>query len=59
MKSSEAIDFALAVKPKVWFPIHDAVAPGVSLWSRMPDMILKPAGVEFIDLKPGDSHSFS
>lgn len=51
MKISEAIDYALELKPRVAFPVHDA-GRGAST-HRIPDMILNKNGIEFIKLEEG------
>jgi len=47
MKSSEAIDYALAVHPRVAFPVHDAIMKSPSFAQRLPGMILPKEGIEF------------
>ena len=53
MKISEAIDYALAVKPKKCFPVHDGNLrkPGGS--HRLPKNELSKAGIEFVALEEG------
>ncbi len=51
MKISEAIDYALAIKPRIAFPVHDAVRSGAAY--RFPEMILPKNGIEFIKLEEG------
>jgi len=59
MKIGEAIDYARAVHPKVCFPVHDFMyKPGMSFFDRMGDMLLKPAGVDFVPMKEGESREF-
>ena len=51
MKISEAIDYALEMKPKKAFPVHDAVrTPVVHI---LPEKILGENGIEFIKLEEG------
>jgi len=47
MKSSEAIEYALAVKPRVAFPVHDAIMKSPAFAQRLPGMILPKEGIEF------------
>lgn len=53
LKISEAIDYALAVKPKIAFSVHDGVRFPAAY--RMPEMILPKNGIEFIKLEEGAS----
>ena len=57
IKISEALDYAIELKPKIVFPVHDAVlASGMREFSkRMADIILKPKGIEFIQIDDGKS----
>ena len=61
MKLAEAIDYAKAVKPKAAFPIHDALYTdqvrkgGIATWMGN---FLSPAGIEFVNVLPGESHEF-
>ncbi len=56
VKIGEAIDYALKLKPKVAFPVHDHFRYG---WSHMaPSKILPENGIEFIPMVEGDSHEF-
>jgi len=56
MKLAEAIDYALAIKPKTSFPVHDGIAFGSS--TQLPAQILPENGIEFLPLKAGESHMF-
>lgn len=56
MKISEAIDYALQVKPRVCFPIHDAVRFGTA--HRLPSIIIPANGIEFVVMEEGDKHEF-
>ncbi len=49
MKISEAIDYALQLKPKKAFPVHDAVRFGSA--HILPEKILGANGIEFIKLE--------
>ena len=50
MKISESVDFALEVKPKLCFPVHDGIltSPGGS--HKVPSIILPEKGIKFIIL---------
>lgn len=56
MKMSEAIDYALHIKPRVCFPVHDAVRFGTA--HRLPSIILPENGIEFVVMEEGDKHEF-
>jgi L-ascorbate metabolism protein UlaG (beta-lactamase superfamily) len=61
MKSSEAIEYAIAVKPKKCFPVHDAFLEGsigAQGFHRLPKMILEKEGIDFIPLEAGQSAEF-
>jgi len=61
MKLAEAIDYAKAVKPRVVFPVHDAMYTDGYQRGLIPRIIggaLKEAGIEFHDLPQGGSVSF-
>ena len=59
MKLSEAIDYALEIKPKVCFPVHDGglKAPGVA--HRLPNTILPEKGINFVVIEEGKSLEFT
>lgn len=52
MKLSEAVDYALAIKPRLAFPVHDAVMP-IPTVHLVPEKILSKNGIEFIKLENG------
>jgi L-ascorbate metabolism protein UlaG (beta-lactamase superfamily) len=61
MKFSEAVDYAKAVKPRVAFPVHDAIYnPEFAdmFNARMCPAFLNPAGIEFIPLAAGETKEF-
>ncbi len=47
MKISEAVDFALHLKPKVVFPVHDAIYKDPSFAYRVPTLVLEQHGIKF------------
>jgi len=60
MKIAEAVDYAKGIKPKVVFPIHDAIyteqaLQGVGAWMTN---FLPPLGIEFVDLRAGENKEF-
>jgi len=56
MKISDAIDYALELKPKIAFPVHDGTRFGSA--HNLPLKILPENGVEFVVMIEGDSHEF-
>lgn len=61
MKFSEAIDYAIMLKPKVAFPVHDAVMEAnlrKNFLHRMPAMIFDKVGIEFVPLDSGETKEF-
>lgn len=57
-RSVDAIRYALEVKPKRAFPVHDAVLSdaGIELTHGLFDMLLRPHGIEFIKLKDRETY---
>lgn len=56
MKIGEAIDYALLLKPKKAFPIHDGTRFGSA--HVLPAKILNPQGIEFVVMIEGESREF-
>jgi L-ascorbate metabolism protein UlaG (beta-lactamase superfamily) len=56
MKIGEAIDYAIQIKPKVAFPVHDGTKWGSS--HTLPAKILPNHGIEFIIMTEGDEKEF-
>lgn len=56
MKISEAIDYALALKPKVAFPVHDGTRFGGA--HVMPTRVLPAKGIRFEIMVEGDVREF-
>ena len=53
MKASEAIDYALAVSPKIAFPVHDALYKNTSMSSFLPSAVLPKKNINFSILEIG------
>ncbi len=52
IKISEAMDYALAVKPRIAFPVHDAnLVNQKGITVRLPAIFLPPAGIQFLVLE--------
>lgn len=56
MKLSDAIDYALLLKPKKVFPVHDGTRFGSA--HVLPPKILTPQGIEFVVMVEGDTKEF-
>ncbi len=56
MKISEAVDYALKIKPRAAFPVHDGTRYGSS--HNIPLKVLPSAGIEFIPMIEGESREF-
>jgi L-ascorbate metabolism protein UlaG (beta-lactamase superfamily) len=53
MKISEAIDYALMMKPRMAFPVHDGMR--IPTQHLLPEKILSENGIEFIKLSEGET----
>lgn len=58
MKLSEAINYALLVKPKVAFPVHDGILKTPGMVHRMPKAVLSERGIDFETLEEGETREF-
>lgn len=61
LKIAEAIDYAKAVKPKIAFPIHDAMYNETYRQTSIPRWVgsnLEAVGIKFTNLMPGMSEEF-
>lgn len=56
MKISEAIDYALALKPKHAFPVHDGMLKFFGPSHLLPQKILASQGINFIIPEEGKNH---
>jgi L-ascorbate metabolism protein UlaG (beta-lactamase superfamily) len=56
MKLSDAIDCALTIKPKIAFPVHDAIRFGSA--HTLTNKILSENGIEFVAMVEGDKREF-
>lgn len=55
MKISESIDWALAIKPKICIPVHDAILSSRQWMYATPTKILAEAGIQFDPIELGQS----
>jgi L-ascorbate metabolism protein UlaG (beta-lactamase superfamily) len=58
MKIGEAVDYALLLKPRVAFPVHDGMLKFVGPVHRLPGFVLLDRGIKFIPMNEGDEHGF-
>lgn len=56
MKIGEALDYAILIKPKIAFPVHDGTRFGSS--HRFPSQILPNYGIKFVPMVEGDNKEF-
>ncbi len=58
MKISQAIRYALEVKPRVAFGVHDGMITPDGASQRWCDMVLPKQGIEYVTLKSGETREF-
>jgi len=58
LKLEEAIDYALQIKPKIAFPVHEGGLKQPGSVHRIPQTILEPAGIKFQVLDDGKEYPF-
>lgn len=58
LKLSEAIDYAISVKPATCFSVHDGILKSVGSTDRIPAQVLPPIGIEFKPLELGKEYEF-
>jgi L-ascorbate metabolism protein UlaG (beta-lactamase superfamily) len=59
MKISEALQYALDVKPRVAFPVHDGMyKSGMNFAGRLAESIFSPLGITFTEMNEGDKKEF-
>ena len=58
LKLSEVIDYAKAVKPKIWVPVHDAILKDPNFGFMLPSRILEPMGIPGKMLESGKEIDF-
>jgi L-ascorbate metabolism protein UlaG (beta-lactamase superfamily) len=59
MKISEAIDYAVLLKPTQAFPVHDGILKSPTMMQGMLATILKNEGIDFVPLAEGEEKDFS
>lgn len=58
MKSSEAVEYAKKLKPKVAFPVHDALLAYTKPFTFPHETFLPPAGIDFTIFADGETKEF-
>lgn len=58
MKLSDAVNYALELKPKNAFPVHDGMLKILGPSHRIPKMIFEQNGINFIEMSEGDMKEF-
>jgi L-ascorbate metabolism protein UlaG (beta-lactamase superfamily) len=58
IKISEAVEYALAVHPRVAFPVHDGILKVRGLVHRVPSQILPENGIAFEVIEQGETKTF-
>ena len=58
LKLQDCIDYALAVKPNVCFPIHDGILKSPGGAHLIPPQVLEPAGIKFQILEIDKEYEF-
>lgn len=55
---AQSIDYALELKPKICFPVHDGGIKAPGVFYRVPPEILEPEGIKFIGLEIDKEYEF-
>lgn len=58
MRLLEAIDYALEIKPKICFPVHEGILKSPGSGHRIPPQVLEPRGIKFIVLEIDKTYEF-
>lgn len=58
MKLSEAIDYALMLRPKICIPVHEGILKSPGSTHAIPPQVLEPAGIAFTVLEIGEEREF-
>ncbi len=57
-KLSEIVDYAIAVKPAVAFPVHDSILANPEMMQGMITQVLEGVGVKFQPVEPNKEYQF-
>ncbi|MFA5022715.1 MAG: MBL fold metallo-hydrolase [Candidatus Paceibacterota bacterium] len=55
---ANAIDYALELKPKTCFPVHEGILKSPGTVHRIPPLVLEPTGIKFVIFEPGKEYEF-
>ncbi|TSC96542.1 MAG: beta-lactamase domain-containing protein [Parcubacteria group bacterium Athens1014_26] len=55
---AESIDYALELKPKICFPVHDGGIKAPGVFYRIPPEVLEPKGIKFVGLEIDKEYEF-
>lgn len=58
MKLLEGIDYALTIKPKICFPVHEAILKEPGSTHTIPPKVLEPEWINFMVLELGKEYEF-
>jgi L-ascorbate metabolism protein UlaG (beta-lactamase superfamily) len=58
MKLLEAIDYALEIKPKICFPVHEGILKQPGSTHVIPPKVLEPKGIKFVVLEIDKEYEF-
>lgn len=58
MRLAEAIDYALEIKPKTCFPVHEGILKQPGSTHAIPPKVLEPNGIKFVVLEIDKEHEF-
>ncbi len=58
LKLSEAVDYALELKPRISFPVHEGILKSPGSTHRIPPQILEPKGIKFTVLEIDKEYEF-
>lgn len=58
MRLLEAIDYALLIKPKTCFPVHEGILKQPGSTHVIPSKVLEPKGIKFVILEIDKEHEF-
>lgn len=58
MKIGEAIEYALQIKPRMAFPVHDGMLKYLGPVHLLPEKVLPENGIQFSPMKEGDEQEF-
>ncbi|VVC00257.1 Beta-lactamase superfamily domain protein [uncultured archaeon] len=58
LKISESIDYAMEIKPKICFPIHDSIMAKPGMFNGMFGTALGKRGIEFMPIENGKEMKF-